>query len=109
MVLDCREANEFNVSRIPGAVNLPFTQFKMDRDQSELTTTDVKGEKSTHLLVDVLDLEVRKHLGRELRVDEEVDVICYCAVGYRSSIIAERIRDLREKGHLPPGVEPYNL
>ena len=93
LVLDCREATEFNVSRIPGAFNLPFTQFK-----------DQAGSQ-----VDILGLEVKKHLGREVRVDEEMDVICYCSVGYRSSVIAERILDLREEGHLPPGVEPYNL
>ena len=112
VVLDCREANEFNVSRIPGAFNLPFSQFKMDQagsqDQPE-STTDAKGEKNTHLLVDILGLEVKKHLGRELRVNDEMDVICYCSVGYRSSVIAERILELREEGHLPPGVEPYNL
>ena len=112
MVLDCREANEFNVSCIPGAFNVPFTQFKMaqagEQNQSELAT-DVKGEKHTHLLVNILDLEVKKHLGRELKADDEVDVVCYCSVGYRSSVIAERILELREEGHLLPGVQPYNL
>ena len=112
VVLDCREANEFDVSHIAGALNVPFTQFKMaqagEQDQSELAT-DVKGDKHTHLLVNILDLEVKKHLGRELKVDEEVDVICYCSVGYRSSVVAERIHELKEEGHLPPGVQPYNL
>ena len=112
VVLDCREANEFNVSCIPGAFNVPFTQFKMaqagKQTQCELAT-DVKGEKHTHLLVNILDLEMKKHLGRELKADDEVDVVCYCSVGYRSSVIAERILELREEGHLSPGVQPYNL
>ena len=108
LVIDCREVIEFNVSRIPGAFNLPFTQFKTDQVQPELTTA-VKGEKSKHLLVDMLGSEVEKHLGRELQVNEEMDVICYCSVGYRSSVVAERILELREAGHLPQGVEPYNL
>ena len=108
LVLDCREAIEFNVSRIPGAINLPFTQFKTDQDHPE-ETIDFKGEKSRHLLVDMLGSEVKKHLGRELQVNDEMDVICYCSVGYRSSVVAERILELREAGHLPPGVEPYNL
>ena len=107
MVLDCREANEFNVSRIPGAFNLPFSQFKMGQAGSE--DQPEKGEKNAHLIVDILGSEVKKHLGRELQANEEMDVICYCSVGYRSSVIAERILELREEGHLPPGIEPYNL
>ena len=111
VVLDCREANEFNVSRIPGAFNLPFSQYKMgqagSQHQPELPT-DV-GEKSMNLLVDILGSEVKKQLGRELQANDEMDVICYCSVGYRSSVIAERIHDLREEGHLPPGLEPFNL
>ena len=109
VVLDCREADEFNVSRIPGAFNLPFTQFKMDQAGSQGVATTVKGEEHKHLLVDILDLEVKKQLRREVHADDEVDVVCYCSVGYRSSVIAEHILELREDGHLPPGIQPYNL
>ena len=110
--MDCREADEYNVSRIPGAFNIPFTQFKMDQAASQGQpefAEDTEREKHKNLLVATLDSEVRNHLGREPTVGDEVDVVCYCSVGYRSSVIAQRILELREDGHLPPGVQPYNL
>ena len=103
MVIDCREENEFKVSRIPGAFNIPFSQFETDRAKH------VTEKKHMNFLVNTLDLEVTKHLGRKLHATDEVDLVCYCSVGYRSSVVAERILELRDDGHLPPGIQAHNL
>ena len=106
LVVDCREAEEFKVSRLPGAFNVPFSQFKMDLAQSGAQ----EGEKkSTNLLVNTLETEMKRHLGRNPSHEDELDVVCYCSVGYRSSVVAERILQLREDGLVPPGIQPYNL
>ena len=105
LVVDCREAEEFKVSRLPGAFNVPFSQFKMDL-ASEAQDGDAK---SASLLVNTLETEMKRHLGRNPSDEDELDVVCYCSVGYRSSVVAERILQLREDGLVPPGIQPYNL
>ena len=53
---------------------------------------------------------MRKHLGKDSHLaDDEVDLVCYCSVGYRSSIIAEHILKLKEDGGLPSRLQPVNL
>ena len=106
LVVDCREAEEFKVSRLPGAFNVPFSQFKMDLAQSGAQEGEMK---STNLLVNTLETEMKRHLGRNPSHEDELDVVCYCSVGYRSSVVAERILQLRENGLVPPGIQPYNL
>ena len=104
--MDCREADEFKVSRLPGAINVPFSQFKMDLAQSEAQDGNTK---SASLLVNTLETEIKKQLGRNPSHEEELDVVCYCSIGYRSSVMAEQILQLREDGHLFPGIQPNNL
>ena len=106
LVVDCREAEEFKVSRLPGAFNVPFSQFKMDLAQSGTQEGEMK---STNLLVNTLETEIKKHLGRNLSHEDELDIVCYCSIGYRSSVMAEQILQLREDGHLLPGIQPNNL
>ena len=62
-----------------------------------------------NLLVNTLESEVRGYLGKGLQSDEKVDLVCYCSVGYRSSIVAEQILKLKEDGQLPCGLRPVNL
>ena len=89
---------------IPGAFNLPFSQFNTDK----ATRQGANGAKS--LLVNTLESEVRESLGKGLQQsDEKVDLVCYCSVGYRSSILAEHILKLKKDGQLPYGLRPVNL
>ena len=106
LVVDCREAEEFKVSRLPGAFNVPFSQFKMDLAQSEAQDGN---SKSASLLVNTLETEIKKQLGRNPSHEEELDVVFYCSIGYRSSVMAEQILQLREDGLVPLGIQPYNL
>ena len=59
--------------------------------------------------MNTLESEVRESLGKGLQPDEKVDLVCYCSVGYRSSIVAEQILKLKEDGQLPQGLRPVNL
>ena len=59
--------------------------------------------------MNTLEFEVREYLGKDLQPDEKVDLVCYCSVGYRSSIVAEQILKLKEDGQLPCGLRPVNL
>ena len=104
--MDCREAEEFKVSRLPGAINVPFSQFKMDLAQIEAQDGNTK---SASLLVKTLETEIKNHLGRNPAHEDEFDVVCYCSIGYRSSVMAEKILQLREDGHLLSGIQPNNL
>ena len=88
---------------VPGAFNLPFSQFNTDK----ATRQGANGEKN--LLVNTLEFEVREYLGKGLQPGEKVDLVCYCSVGYRSSILAEQILKLKEDGQLPCGLRPVNL
>ena len=88
---------------VPGAFNLPFSQFNTDK----ATRQGANGEKN--LLVNTLEFEVREYLGKGLQPGEKVDLVCYCSVGYRSSIVAEQILKLNEDGQLPCGLRPVNL
>ena len=81
----------------------PLLQFNTDK----ATRQGANGEKS--LLVKKLEFEVREYLGKGLQPDEKVDLVCYCSVGYRSSIVAEEILKLKEDGQPPPGLRPVNL
>ena len=59
--------------------------------------------------MNTLELEVRESLGKGLQPGEKFDLVCYCSVGYRSSIVAEQILKLKEDGQLPNGLRPVNL
>ena len=59
--------------------------------------------------MNTLEFEVREYLGKGLQPGEKVDLVCYCSVGYRSSIVAEQILKLKEDGQLPCGLRPVNL
>jgi len=67
VLLDCRTDEEYNVSRIPGAVSC----------HGSLTNEKIKEILSNYL-------------GQ--------DVVCYCASGYRSSQMVQRIQTLKLLG-----------
>ena len=56
-----------------------------------------------------ISMKWREYLAKGLQSDEKVDLVCYCSVGYRSSIVAEQILKLKEDGQLPQGLRPVNL
>ncbi len=69
LVVDCRRQDEFEVSRIPEAVNVHFRCSDDD-------------------LVDVL---------KKVEDAANTTVINYCSLGYRSAIMTDRIRNAIEK------------
>jgi len=80
VVVDCREEEEYGVSHIPGAVHLPFKAS---------------------------DSKVVEVLRREVGEAADTEVICYCSVGYRSSVLARRLDSLETEP--PLAVRPSNL
>ncbi len=77
VLVDTRSDPEFAVSRLPGAINVPFALCKEDEDI-------LKSE--------ILD-----------KCTDDASVVCYCSVGYRSSIVAKKLTELR------PGLKSCNL
>ena len=77
--MDCREEEEYRVSHIPGALHLPFK---------------VLSSSNPHPLANSLqasDTEVVEVLRREVGGAADTEVICYCSVGYRSSVLARYV------------------
>ncbi len=68
LLLDNRAEDEFAVSRIDGARNLDLAKAEQDPAQ--------------------LREQIRSIVGGDL--DKVDTVVCYCSVGYRSSIVANR-------------------
>ena len=63
LILDCRRADEHEISKIPGAKNVHFR---------------------------CSDEELKETLKE---VDDKTQIISYCSLGYRSAIITDRIRE----------------
>ena len=77
LIIDTRSEEEFNVSFIPSAKLLSY-----------------KSEKT----------EIAEFLEQN-EVERREAVVCYCSLGYRSSVLVEKIRDVRPDLQ----VEVYNL
>ena len=84
LLLDTRTEAEFGVSRLPGAVHL-------DPDSDEGT--------------------VRRTLSRHLppAADQPTTIACYCSVGYRSSVTAQRLNELRAGPEPLPSYQAVNI
>ncbi|KAF0303447.1 hypothetical protein FJT64_024565 [Amphibalanus amphitrite] len=82
LLLDTRTAAEFGVSRLPGAVHL-------DPDSDDAT---VRRTLTRHLPPAAAGAE-----------RERTTIACYCSVGYRSSVTAQRLNALRAQ---PAAAEP---
>ncbi|XP_071180530.1 uncharacterized protein [Mytilus edulis] len=65
VLLDCRQEEEFVVSRIPGAVRVDY-------------------ENEAESILEKI---------QDVQTDKSVRIVCYCAAGYRSSLIVEKLQD----------------
>ena len=74
VVLDCRRKDEYEVSHLPNSKNLHFQ-------------TDEES------LIDFLKGEISKQCTSD-SCNEELNVVCYCSLGYRSSILAQKVENL---------------
>ena len=63
LILDCRRADEHEISKIPGAKNV---HFRCSNEELKETLKEV---------------------------DDKTQIISYCSLGYRSAIITDRIRE----------------
>lgn len=64
LVIDSRRLDEYQVSKIPGAVHL---NFKCSDEELKNALADVQAD---------------------------IKILCYCSLGYRSCIMAKRIMDM---------------
>ncbi len=69
LLIDCRRPDEYEVSRIPGAINLHFRCSDEDLVEALKTATS----------------------------DNVTAVVSYCSLGYRSAIMTNRIRESLQK------------
>ncbi|XP_055998075.1 uncharacterized protein LOC125683320 isoform X2 [Ostrea edulis] len=81
-ILDCRSEEEFNISHIEDAVNINY------ESPAEEILTVWKIDQSTH---------------------DAVDVVCYCSVGYRSALVAQKLQDHVRKSTEDKNLSFYNL
>ncbi|XP_062613827.1 uncharacterized protein LOC134275575 [Saccostrea cucullata] len=81
-ILDCRAEDEYNISHIDGAVRINY-----DSSPDEiLQAADI--DKTTN---------------------ESLDVICYCSVGYRSALVAQKLQDHVSKSTGNDHLSFYNM
>lgn len=69
-ILDCRAEDEFNISHIDGAVRINY-------------------ESSPEEILKLAEIDQSRK--------DPMDVVCYCSVGYRSSLVAEKLQDYIKK------------
>ncbi|XP_025962111.1 uncharacterized protein LOC112986833 [Dromaius novaehollandiae] len=84
LILDIREADEFEVSHLPGAIRI-----------------DPESNNIQEIL--------QEHLQKEQ--EQQKLVVCYCTVGYRASLTAQRLNEFlsSERGQkLKPFLKIYN-
>ncbi|XP_076106859.1 uncharacterized protein LOC143075356 [Mytilus galloprovincialis] len=81
VLLDCRQEEEFVVSRIPGAVRVDY------ENEAESILEKIQN----------------------VQTDKSARIVCYCAAGYRSSLIVEKLQDHSKKLGTKPPWEMYNL
>ena len=69
-IIDCRRQDEYEVSHIPGAKHVHF-QIK-DEELKKVLLEETENISNTD--------------------HDELNIVCYCSLGYRSSILARRIQ-----------------
>ena len=74
VIVDCRRGDEFDVSHLPKAKHLHFQ-------------TD--DESITRFIKEEIDKQSRINAS-----DDELNLVCYCSLGYRSSLLAQRISNI---------------
>ncbi|XP_061178546.1 uncharacterized protein LOC133187200 [Saccostrea echinata] len=81
-ILDCRAEDEYNISHIDGAVRVNYESSP----EEILHAADI--DKSTNDLL---------------------DVVCYCSVGYRSALVAQKLQDYVNKSMGNDHLSFYNM
>ena len=75
VIIDCRRQDEYEVSHIPNAKHFHF---------------QTNDESLKKLLVE----ETTKHSNSN---ESDLNIVCYCSLGYRSSMLAQRIQEMTKK------------
>ncbi|XP_052802026.1 uncharacterized protein LOC128232494 [Mya arenaria] len=75
VILDTRPEEEYSISRIPGATRVDYT------------------DEVNNILEAVPQLA---------SIDSETKVVCYCSVGYRSSLVADKLNKFFENSGAAP-------
>ena len=79
VILDIREEKEYNLSHIPNSIWI---------SPKETPQNIVNKLKNEH------DIDINPNTDDEKEVDiNTCDVYCYCSVGYRSSVMAEKLQN----------------
>ena len=91
VIVDCRRKDEFEVSHIPNSKHLHF------QTNAESLLAFLAEESDKHVNID--------------SVKEELNVVCYCSLGYRSSMLVERIDKLTKTNPLlsSKNIKVWNL
>lgn len=91
VIVDCRREDEFDVSHIPKANHLPF----QTDDESIIRFIKEEKDKQSHLNASA----------------DELNLVCYCSLGYRSSLLAQRITNIvkNDPELSSKGVNAWNL
>ena len=84
LVIDSRKKEEFNVSHLYQA---KFLDFKSE-------STRIKEFLDTNL---------------DKSENAKTEIVCYCSLGYRSSVLAQKIHDILDGDPKNENVEVYNL
>ena len=82
LLLDARKKDEFDVSHIQQAQLLDF-----------------KSEKN----------QIKEFLEANKVNTADVEIVCYCSLGYRSSVLAKNISELLEESKASENIQVYNL
>ena len=90
LVIDARTKNEFDVSRLKGAKNIDYVS--KENILSDFLTN--------HILTDSKPVQ---------SAQEQLNLVCYCSIGYRSSILARRIQQKLDKRDLASSVKVYSM
>ncbi len=97
-LIDVRTAEEFEVSRIPGAVLFDLTAIEQQ------VKTQKSGADATQRAWQVLYQNIEQAQARQ--PEKPLHVIAYCSVGWRSSAF---IRELKQKYPFSQTTRLYNL
>ncbi|XP_048780325.2 uncharacterized protein LOC125683320 isoform X1 [Ostrea edulis] len=102
-ILDCRSEEEFNISHIEDAVNINY------ESPAEEILTVWKIDQSTHGDHSHGNSLVNTEAVITRCFTNAVDVVCYCSVGYRSALVAQKLQDHVRKSTEDKNLSFYNL
>jgi len=102
-LIDSRKREEFDVSHLQYA---KFLDFKSDSSVIEdFLEPYLKGTDNEKVeIVCYCSLGYRSSV-----LAEKVEIVCYCSLGYRSSVLAEKISDILTKESKTDRIKVFNL